>query len=193
MVSWPIDRVLSVKRSVSRVPTPPGVSIEELTEFDGRVTDFSKRCETDGRIMVRRGAGYLNWRFMRNPRCRYRVFGAFAGNRLEGYVVTRLNLARPNPRREGEIVDWLVAPDSTPSLLAALVQAGVDRLGREGAWIITCAGLDPALADAMAANGFRLRPTERLPFFVKAADPALQTRLCAGGDWFLTRGDFDVE
>jgi hypothetical protein len=45
----------------------------------------------------------------------------------------------------------------------------------------------------MKATGFRFRPGERLPFFVKASDPAVRQRLSAARDWFLTRGDSDVE
>jgi hypothetical protein len=195
VLAWSIDILLTAKRSVSRAPKPVGVEIYEMSLFDSRVTELSRRCETAARIMVRRDEVYLNWRFVQNPRCRYRIIGAFAENRLEGYVVTRLNLGRPNPRREGEIVDWLVAPasDSARSILAALVQAGTDGLARDGVSIATCAGVDPTLLDAMNATGFRLRPAERLPFFVKAADPTLHARLSAGPDWFLTRGDYDVE
>ena len=195
ILALPGDLFLTIRRSLSRVLPPAGVAIRETSEFDADVVALSRRCESPGRVIVRRSDEYLNWRFVRNPRCQYRIFGAFADGRLEGYLVTRLNLARPNPRREGEIVDWLAAPVSDPraSVLPALVQAGVDGLIRDGAGIVTCAAAAPDLSTAMAATGFRFRPLERLPFFVRAADPALHSRLCSSEDWFLTRGDLDVE
>jgi len=195
VVARPADLLLTIRRSLSRVSPPAGISIREMAEFDTRVVDLSQRCELAGRVMVRRSDEYLNWRFVRNPRCQYRIFGAFAGDRLEGYLMTRLNLARPNPRREAEIVDWLAAPVSDPatSVLPVLVQAGVDGLVDDGAGIVTCAAAAPDLSTAMEATGFRFRSAERLPFFVRAADSALHARLCSGGDWFLTRGDLDVE
>jgi hypothetical protein len=195
VVAWPLDLLLSARRALSRVAVPAGIALEEMTEFDSRVTDLSRRCELEGRVIVRRSDAYLNWRFVQNPRCRYRIFGAFTSDRLEGYLVTRFNLTRPNPLRTAEIVDWLVTPSpgSSRSVLAALVQAGSDALRRDGAWTITCAAVDPGVSAAMQATGFRFRPGEHLPFFVNASDPAHQTRLCVADGWYLTRGDYDVE
>jgi hypothetical protein len=194
IATWSVDLLLSIKRRISHVPSPTGITIRDIDRFDARVTDLSQRCEVRGRVLVRRSDAYLNWRFAENPRCHYTVYGAFAGDRLDGYVVTRYNLARPNPRREAEIVDWLVAPGAASAgLLAALVHAAVDGLAAAGAWIITCAAVDRGIAPVVEAAGFRFRPGERLPFFSRASDAALHERLCVGGDWFLTRGDFDVE
>jgi hypothetical protein len=195
VVAWPLDLLLSVDRSISRVSAPSGIVIAEMTEFDSRVTELSRRCEVEGRVIVRRSDEYLNWRFAQNPRCRYRIFGAFSSDRLEGYLVTRFNLSKPNPLRSAEIVDWLVPPslDSSSSVLAGLVQAATDECRDGGAWSITCAGVDQDIAAVMEATGFRFRPGERLPFFFKASDPAVHRRLSAAADWYLTRGDFDVE
>ena len=157
--------------------------------------DLSRRCELSGRLIVRRSDEYLNWRFVENPRCRHHIFGAFRGDELEGYAVTRLNLARPNPRRQAEVVDWLAKPVTHPadSVLPSLIQTGIEPLIREGAGIVSCAGVTDDLAPAMAATGFRFRPAERLPFFVRAADPDVHHRLTSGCGWYLTRGDWDVE
>jgi hypothetical protein len=194
LAARPVDLLLAIGRRAARTAPPAGISIGKIVRFDARVTDLSRRCEVAGRVLVRRSDDYLNWRFADNPRCRYRMYGAFSGARLDGYVVTRFTLARPNPRREAEIVDWLVTPGpSSVGVLAALVRAGVDGLDADGAWIISCAGVDRDLAQTMETTRFRFRPGERLPFFSRAADPSLHARLCAGDDWFLTRGDFDVE
>jgi len=189
------DAALTFNRRIRRKQPPQDVVICELAAFDQRVTDLSKSCEGTGRIMVRRTAEYLNWRFLRNPRCTYRVLGAFDGDSLIGYVVTRLNLARTNPRTAAEIVDWLVSPvyRSSSSLLHLLIQAAVEQLARDGAHVISCAASDGAIPAAMKTNGFRVRPAEKLGFFVLAENRALQHRLRAPTDWFLTRGDLDVD
>jgi hypothetical protein len=195
LATTPLDLLLAVRRSSQRVITPPGCTIRELDAFDARVDDLSRSCELPGRVLVRRSHEYLNWRFVSNPRCRYAIYGAFHGDRLEGYVVTRFNRGRPNPRGEAEIVDWLVTPvnSANDSVLAALIQAGVDGLMHQGAEIISCAAATRDLEGAMKATGFRFRPEERLPFFVKASDKAVHQRLSAASDWFLTSGDCDVE
>jgi hypothetical protein len=193
IAALPLNGLLRLRRAAARMETPTGVAIREIREFGAEVTDLSRRCETPGRLFVRRSDEYLNWRFVRNPRCHYEILGAFSDSGLEGYIVTRFNRVRPNERREAEIVDWLVPRGADASTLAALVYAAVDRLIGEGAAIVTCAASSAEAEPAMQANGFHLRPAERVPFFVRAADPALHARLSTAGDWFVTRGDYDVE
>jgi hypothetical protein len=193
-VSWAADPLLTLWRSRHWIVPPPDVAVREVTSFDARVGDLSKRCEVAGRLIVRRTDDLLNWRFVQNPRCRHRMFGAFRGDRLDGYLVTRFNSSRPNPRQEAEIVDWLVAPESgsDASVLPGLIQAGVDALIEDGAGIVSCASTGD-IERAMRLTGFHFRPGEQLPFFVHASDPDVHKRLSAGNDWFLTRGDHDVE
>ena len=194
LVATAANALLSVVHS-RRLPTAPAnVDIRELAQFDD-TNDLLHHYERPGRIMVRRSAEYLNWRFLQNPRCRYRAFGAFVGDRLDGYVVTRLNLARHNPRREAEIVDWLAAPAVTdrPSSLPALFAMALGTLKSGGAGLVTCAAHDAGELDAAEANGFVRRTTQRIPFFVRAAAADVQARLASESGWFLTRGDLDVE
>jgi len=195
LLTSPLDLVLAITRSRYRVAPPPGLNFQEIEAFDTRVDELSRTGERPGRVMVRRSAEYLNWRFVANPRCHHRIFAAFRGSRLDGYVVTRFNRARPNPRREAEIVDWLATPtvSANDSVLPALIQTGVDALIREGAEIVSCAAAAADVAGAMEATGFRFRPGERLPFFVRATEPAVHDRLSSANSWFLTRGDLDVE
>lgn len=189
------DLLLTLDRMRRRTFAPPGVAIARLEAFDSRVDDLCQACEGPGRIMVRRDAAYLNWRFIRNPRCRYQAFGAFDGERLVGYVVVRLNLERANPRREGEIVDWLAVPDleRERSLLPALIQVGLQALVDEGAELVTCAALDTSIQAAMNGNLFRARSAAGSSFFVRADDASTRERLSRPDGWFLTKGDFDVE
>jgi hypothetical protein len=186
--------VLGMQRRHRRAPVPPGMEIRILPRFDAQVTHLALRLEQPGRVIVRRSEEYLNWRFIENPRCRYTVFGAFVKGVLEGYMVTRLNLARFNPRREGEIVDWLAIGASSPtSSLPALLSAAVDHLVDAGAGLVTCAGHGAEIEPAADSQGFRFREGQRIPFFVKADSPTVHRRLSSAPGWFLTRGDLDVE
>ena len=195
ILTSPVDLLLTVRRAISKPVLPRGVALLPMDAFDSRVEALSRRCERSGRVMVRRSLEYLNWRFVRNPRCHYWIIGAFSGDGLEGYVVTRFNVARPNSRGDAEIVDWLVAPDADAhnEVMSALIHAGVEQLREEGAGIVSCAIASADSPAAIEALGFHLRPAERLPFFVRAADATLHERLSVGGDWYITRGDFDVE
>jgi hypothetical protein len=189
-----VDPLLAIDRWARRKRPPKQLEIRELTQFDANVTALSRQCERRGRVQVRRSADYLNWRFVRNPRCRYRIFGGFVTGQLIGYVVTRFNRARPNPRCEGEIVDWLVHPaNNDPCPLPFLFREALGHLVDDGARVISCVGFDESLDGVMSATGFRARDEGQLPFFVRADDTLLQQRLSSAGGWFLTRGDFDVE
>jgi hypothetical protein len=186
--------VLRVMRRRRRTPPPDGTEIRRLESFDEGVNALAARFEQPGRIIVRRSADYLTWRFIQNPRCRYRVFGAFAGGNLQGYVVTRLNVARPNPRREGEIVDWLSGGAADPaSPLPALLTAAVDDLVGAGAGLVSCAAHGAEIEAAANTTGFRFREGQRIPFFVRAQSSSVHRRLSSAPGWFLTRGDLDVE
>jgi len=189
------DLLLAVDRLIRRRRRRHRLEIRELARFDDQVTELSRRLEIPGRIMVRRSAEYLNWRFVYNPRCRHRLLGGFVGDQFVGYIVTRFNRDRPNPRKEAEIVDWLALEtiDDDVSPLPLLMSAGLDQLVREGAHLVSCAEFDEAVKPALRANGFRLRPDERMPFFVQAGPTEFHRRLASGQGWFLTRGDFDVE
>jgi hypothetical protein len=195
MLASAADAVLSIVRSRHNVSPPAGVSLRELSRFDDRVTNLMLRCERPGRVQVRRTAEYLNWRFFDNPRCRYRAYGAFDNGQLDAYVVTRLNVVRPNPRREGEIVDWMVAPaaEATHRSLTPLIAFALGDLKKAGAGLVTCAEHGADVTHAAEANGFVLREAQRIPFFVRASAPDIHARLTSGSGWFLTRGDLDVE
>ena len=190
-----VDLVLAAARWSRNVVAPSGTHIRECSRFDERVTELSRRCERLGRVMVRRDADYLNWRFFDKPRCHYRAYAAFTGDRIDGYVVTRLNLARPNPHREGDIVDWLAVEtiDGTESPLAALIGHALNALIQEGAGTVGCAAHGAGLEVVAATNGFRRRGAQRIPFFVRAAVPSVQSRLSLETGWYLTRADLDVE
>jgi hypothetical protein len=195
LVAAGADLVLKMVRRSRAIRPPEGTRIEEITEFDSRATDLARSVEQPGRVIVRRSADYLNWRFVQNPRCAYRAFGAFIGDRLTGYLVTRLNAARPNPRREGEVVDWLSAgaAGDPESPLPALIAVGVDALVTQGAGLVTCAAHGAGIEPAADANGFRFRSGQRIPFFVRAASESVHRRLSSASGWYLTRGDLDVE
>jgi GNAT superfamily N-acetyltransferase len=189
------DVLLALQRQLRRKRPPRSLELRELTAFDDEVTELCRALEVPGQVLVRRSVAYLNWRFVRNPRCRYRIHAAFVSGRLVGYVVTRLNLNRPNPRKEGDIADWLALPttgDRVPPV-PFLMHAAADQLIQDGARVIRCLAFGKNVPFLMDAVGFRLRQEERLPFFVRASSTSLHKRLTSTDGWFLTGCDFDVE
>jgi hypothetical protein len=73
------------------------------------------------------------------------------------------------------------------------MRVAVDRLVDDGASLVQCLAYGSHTGQLLKAAGFRARPGEGVPFFVRATDPALHKRLASGEGWFLTGCDFDVE
>jgi hypothetical protein len=69
----------------------------------------------------------------------------------------------------------------------------VDQLIHDGAHVVRCLAFGTGVAPLMHVVGFRLRPEEQLPFFVRAGSTSLHKRLASSDGWFLTGCDFDVE
>lgn len=191
-----VDLLLRLRRLATRRAPARHLRVERLSAFDEAATALAARGEGPGRIIVRRTAEYLNWRFMENPRCAHVIFGAFHAGRLVGYIVTRFNTARPNPRAEAEIVDWLVdgvaVPEAAAAVMGVLLETALDDLRRQGASIVRQLTSDADSLRLARGHGFIPRPGERLPFFIHAGTPVLSERL-AGGGWYLTGCDFDVD
>lgn len=189
------DSALALDRAWRRGRTSATLEVRELTEFDDQVTSISTAGDGSSSLAVRRSAAYLNWRFVRNPRCRYRIHGAFQNSVLAGYVVSALRPGRQDGASDGVIADWLAAPQVIGGVdpLPQLMRVAVDRLVDDGASLVQCLAYGARTAQLMEAAGFRARPGEGVPFFVRATDPSLHKRLASGEGWFLTGCDFDVE
>jgi len=189
----PADLLLRLRRGMHRMP-PAGWELRQIDAFDASLQPLSRALERPGRIIVRRSHDYLNWRFVRNPRCRYHIAAAFHQGAMRGYVVSRFNERRANPTRQAEIVDCMAGPgDAADDFLPFLLRAAIERLAADGAEVV--ASLNSAASNQLALlkAGFRPRPTERLPFFVRASAPDIHARLSRSEDWMLTLADFDVE
>jgi GNAT superfamily N-acetyltransferase len=188
------DSALALDRARRRRRPPEYLQLRELTLFDEQVTELSRACDLAGRISVRRSAEYLNWRFTRNPRCHYRIHGAFEGARLVGYVVSMLKPTGQKHTCEGALADWLAdtCAGSGATPLRFLMQAAMDKLIDEGANVISCLAYGAHSDQVIGAAGFRPRPPG-VPFFVRASEAALHTRLASRQGWFLTGCDFDID
>jgi len=66
---------------------PAGIRVTQLTEFDESVRPLMASFG-DG-LVAERDERVLRWRFIDAPGRGYRIFGAFEGRRLVGYVVVR--------------------------------------------------------------------------------------------------------
>jgi hypothetical protein len=87
-----------------RVGTPR--EVERIASFGPEVGELYERCAREWGASVVRDEAYLNWRFARHPRFRYRMLAVRDGERLAGYAVYRPgNWPMPGV---GMLIDFLV-------------------------------------------------------------------------------------
>jgi hypothetical protein len=97
---------------------PPGV--EEPARLGSEVDVLYSACASHWRASAVRDAAFLNWRFVENPRHRYRLLAVRGGEVLRGLAVYRSGTDLG--ARLGLLLDWLVLPgdeEASERLLAA--------------------------------------------------------------------------
>jgi hypothetical protein len=116
-------RVSSVLARASG-PGPTGLpeGVRELERFGPEADVLYGCCATHWNASAIRDAAFLNWRFARNPRHRYRLLAVGDEQVLRGYAVYR---SAPELQAGlGLVLDWLVLPgddEASTRLVAALL------------------------------------------------------------------------
>jgi len=166
------------------------LSILEADAFDSRFDQFWNEVQDDYEAIVVRDAAYLNWRFMQRPGNRYSVLAAMRGNKIVGYMVTRLSMS--DDISKGDIVDFLTRKNDTAAFTFLLHHA-VKRLTVRKAAIISCTitPFQRPQKKVLRGNGFfvgkRISP---LTFGPQGLGSDFLPKV---KDWYLTLSDSDFE
>ena len=171
----------------------------EIRPLDGigpEVDALWERGRGAYRFALARSSSHLSWRFLLCPTRHYRIWGAYAREKLCAYLIAR---ERPVRRRPGARVGSLVDLFAEPGVLGAngsrlLVAEAVASLGRDGVGAVMVQAVSPHLALALRGNGFFRIPRRVetwLPLMVRWLD-----RPAAGADSpdviHFTAGDHDM-
>lgn len=104
--------------------------IQEISEFDDRIDHLLNELEDCYDFMVKRDKNYLNWRYL-DPRAGgYRVKIALGEKELLGYVVYKVNRARPE-YPIGYIVDLLTNPERN-DIADMLINSSLQEMDKAG-------------------------------------------------------------
>jgi hypothetical protein len=182
----------TIARPLRRCVAVDGVTISRIEGFDERFDALAWRARGDYPVMVARGERYLNWRFVERPDARYTVLAATNRSELLGYVVLRS--AEKEDGRWGHLVDFLVAEHSV-SIIAQLMDAGIEHLRRDGVKAISCRAVVPPYRQALYRCGFYVvqwGPRGYLAAWPKEGDPDYAVFRDVR-KWFVTMGDGDLE
>jgi GNAT superfamily N-acetyltransferase len=166
-----------------------GLSMNEVTQFDGRADVIWERASPAYPVLCRRDQHYLNWRFARFPDPeRYRRFLFMRGDEPVGYAVLRIG--EHHGLRAGFLVDFLCPPRWTYALVARCLRF----FRRQRVQIVYCLHHNPVAGAAFTALGFVRRPS-MWPLMVHGRNlpPDAQALLRDGRNWFITAGDSDAD
>ncbi len=189
-ISFIVDPFMLLRIKVKQQRIPNGIIIRAIEQFDTRVNGISEQMVISGKFFVYRSDKYLNWRYCKNPRHQYKIHGAFKGETLLGYIVTRFNFQSNIKQKQGLIIDWFCTDQS---VLYALIQTGIDFLIKSGVGLIICKAYGPSINKVFKSFGFIFRPDAGTPFFTHASSKELYENISEEERWFLTQGDFSEE
>jgi hypothetical protein len=165
-----------------------GARLVEISRFDHRVDELWSKVSSEYRVIARRDARWLNWRFVEHPGARYRCYLLERRGDVVGYAVVRLG--QHGNVAAGWVVDFLCAPSWAPVLLAACTRS----LRREGAQAVYCVHQPGRLTWAFRLNGFFRRSTG-WPLMVRPGEipDGARATLLDARNWFVTAGDSNVD
>lgn len=181
---------------------PDGLELRPIQRFAEHEADLAKiQADLEARfgfVLLRDGA-FLDWRFVDTPSKVHRVFGAFRGAELLGYVVVQPP-STWGPEGVGFLVDLAARGDGgfdADVLTDALVGAGLDALAE--ASVVEAWSVDGSYWQArLERAGFRAaKPENHLFVYHFVLDPehplAGAPALADASSWYLTDGDRDDE
>lgn len=167
------------------------VRIADMASFNHAADDLWELVRSRYCFAVVRDAAHLNWRYVARPGGRFRILGAWHGDRLAGYCVYRDNMVRPDCWRVGALMDLLAVE---PAVARELAQVALDRMrAARCGYAVALAHPDSQVAPVLREAGFEPDPG--------MGEVHVATRCYADGldlttyqrpaEWLLNYGDTD--
>lgn len=145
--------------------------------------------EADGKALVARTAGFMEWRYGRHPRLRYASLKIVSGKtgQLGAYAVVRFG--RRGPYQKALLCDLIPGPLAPPALLRRALAALAGFCAQNGAELLD-AQMSPALKPAgrLGCMLSKTDPGSRFLYRTTEQRPAIPL-----SGWQLAPGDCDVD
>jgi len=156
---------LGSARGATRVASgvPRHLTINEMTQADARCDEFSAEFGGQvGGITLHLSSRFLAWRVLENPFRRYKVFGAYEGERLVGLSVFKVD-PRDGVGYISELAAINTAKSKVEDTLRAMLAVGMTEIRAAGLSIVEArpSGEHPfnrTLRAVLAEKGFEAMP-----------------------------------
>lgn len=171
------------------------LKIEAREHFGPEFDSFWRHSMSQAKIMQKRDAQFLNWRFKQRPNQDYQIVAALRNRELLGYIVTRkVNISH---RRVGIIMDHIVLPGRM-DVFRSLLSHALDGFKQAGLDLSCVACMKNNIYyKALRAEGFfrlpsRLNPRKLILVGRVNQDTPAKGIFLDKRNWFLSFADWDV-
>lgn len=164
--------------------------IRELTRFDAAVDDLAQRARRPQEVTIQRDAQWLNWRLFTNPRARYRVWGAFEGGRLVGFMATQ-QLRAHNGHDMLTIVGWMIDLQHERAVFQTLLSQALREAIQVRAEFVQVTAYHEPSERLLRRCGFFRQRNEYETVALFGSDTATIERLRGSPHWYLGEAHTD--
>lgn len=168
----------------------PGLRTERIARFDSAVNTLYSRLAPTFRLIARRNADLLNWRFVDRSKFKLCLLQAYPKRELGGYIV--FGAMSRNGERIGVIVDWLYDLQE-PQIGRVLLRECIAMLSRIDVHRIEAWIFPSPMRRVLESHGFRKWPKGRLWLVDGSLAAALENTRNTLFEWHLTLGDSNLD
>ena len=184
---------LRLTRKLRSLGAGSGTPVESLEDFDERFDMLASKTSSVAPAMIARTSAFLRWRFgPRSPHAK-REIGIVedARGQLTGYVIFCSGGAETPT---GYILDLQVCPLADEGAAVALMHFAIDRLTRQGAWVVRYhqlrSRLSPLSEPALRRLGLRARGSHLM--LVRFADKRMDEIAAQASNWSYAYADSEA-
>lgn len=197
-----LARTASIARMVWRTPVPsvrqkdvPGLTIDQVTDFDEPFAVFWRRVQNRTPLIVVRDSAYLNWRYIEAPGRGYAAFAARSEGKVRALIVLRA--AALGRLSAGLIVDLIVEASGEGRAAGRLLidHAGAYFRDQDLDMLATLSLRHTDEFRLFRASGFWMPPKflEPHPLHLVVRSHAEEANAAYDlHNWFLTLGDSQI-
>ena len=165
------------------------ISVQEIGEQFEALWNAKRR--EGSRLLADRSAAVLQWHFtIPGDRGRARVLCCHQDRDLVGYAIVRHDPS-PDDGQKSMVADLLVKQDQ-PEVIEALWHAAYEHARKAGSDVFEVLGFPENIRHACSAWRPYQRKYPACPFYYRASEPGLHTRLSDGSAWYASPFDGDT-